>query len=174
MMRFRWRRACQFPVVESGSVSNETFRKSRKRRTSPAGSDKKQRTLFHPCSPSCKDNSRANISVPPMRRGSTPNTDTSVWLRRGRQPFVEVVCIRKRRSVASGRFYSQRSAPSRSHTFAKLFQAKRNAQRRAVSSVNQRRIFVTDECRLKICLVSETKNPLVILGEISQKRRVEK
>src|SRR5712671_1057072 len=92
MIRFRLRRASRFPFVESGSVSNETFGKSRKRRTSPVGSDKKQRTLFQPCAPSCKDNSRANISVPPMRRGATPNTDTSVRLRRG-GTFVEVVCI---------------------------------------------------------------------------------
>src|SRR2546430_8848723 len=79
---FKFARACLSPFVDFGRDANETFGSFMNCRTSPVGSERKQSTLFQPSSPSCCDNSRANISVPPMRRGSTPNTENRVRILR--------------------------------------------------------------------------------------------
>src|SRR6267143_2102027 len=68
----------QLRSIEFSSTSSETFGRLRKRPTSSGGSVRKQSTLCQPCALNCEDSSRAKVSVPPIRMGSTPKTETTV------------------------------------------------------------------------------------------------
>src|SRR5947207_14516829 len=147
---FKFARACLSPFVDFGSAANETFGRSMNRRTSPVGSERKQSTLFQPSSPSCCDNSRANISVPPMRRGSTPKTEKSVRM--------------------SGLF---QALQTRADALAEKLETRLRAVRRGHYPVQKCRLALANKRRLVISLVAESQDSLVFRAQVSQESRVQ-
>src|SRR5882724_1133649 len=67
--------AVQFPTT-----SKRTLGRFKKSLISAVGSLSKQSTLCQPRSANCRDSSRAKVSVPPIRSGCTPNTETTVGI----------------------------------------------------------------------------------------------
>src|SRR4051812_34750245 len=146
----KFARACWSPFVDFGSAANETFGSSMNRRTSPVGSERKQSTLFQPRSPSCCDNSRANISVPPMRRGSTPNTESRVRISRLFQALNP-----------------------RADSLAQKLNTRLRAVRRGHYPVQKCRLGLADKRRLVISLVAKSQELLVFRAQVSQESRVQ-
>src|SRR5213082_3447919 len=147
---FKFARACLSPFVDFGSAANETFGSSMNRRTSPVGSERKQSTLFQPSSPSCCDNSRANISVPPMRRGSTPKTE---------------------KRVRMSRLF--RALNTRADSLAQELDTRLRAIRGGHNPVQKCRLALADKRRLVILLVAKSQDSLVFRAQISQESRVQ-
>src|SRR5438067_2203192 len=147
---FKLARACLSPFVDFGNAANETFGSSIKLRTSPVGSERKQSTLFQPSSPSCCDNSRANISVPPMRRGSTPNTESRVRMSR--------------------LFHALNT---RADSLAQELDTQLRAVRRGHNPVQKCRLALSDKRRLVIPLVAKSQDSLVFCAQVSQESRVQ-
>src|SRR5438067_11898630 len=147
---FKFARAWRSPFVDFGRAANETFGSSMNRRTSPVCSERQQSTLVQPSSPSCCDNSRANISVPPMRRGSTPNTESRVRMWRLFQALN-----------------------TRADTLAQELNTRLRAVRRGHYPVQKCRLALTDKRRLVISLVAKSQDSLIFRAQVSQKSRVQ-
>ncbi len=142
---------------ESCRTSNETFGALRNLRTSSVGSEEKQRTLRHPLSRSCSDSSRANVSVPPIRDGLTPNTDTAAGI--DALSIVEVLTAMEK-SLTS-------ALESGDNALFKVPNAQVSAMGSRESAVQEGRLGWTHKSRFEICLVAEAQYPLVLFRQVS-------
>src|SRR6266478_2113766 len=140
----------------------ETFGRSRKRRTSSVGGVTKHSTLRQPWRPSCRDSSRAYVSVPPMNRGSTSKTDT-IDGATGAIGRSERLSARAGRPAVQSRHQANLQIPQPQVGVV-------NPGEGTVDALSSPRLL---ESGPVVGLVTEAQDALVLVGEATQEGRVQ-